>query len=232
MKLIKTLSIITLCSTAGLAQAQDRTAQHVGVGAGSVLGALVAGPVGLAVGATFGNFIGIDLIKQDQLETAESHVQQAETELASVQRQIAQKQRELAAIEAKFEQQNQQVIALKGLVQEVPMAMLFDTKSAELAQEYQPQLKALSNASQSFDDLQIHVLGHADSRGDTKTNQALSEARASVVSDELIQQGTPETAIQWVGYGEEKATGRNAKDRRVELRLDFGVPRSALFSSK
>lgn len=231
MNIFKSMTLATLLVSTPYVVAGDRLPQHIGVGSGALLGALAAGPVGLAIGATFGNFIGVEQIQREQLASTQSDLSSASQRLAEVEREIERKERALAKVQDQLDQQTTKVTALKGLVQAVPMAMLFETQSAELAEEYRTPIQALAKATQSFDDLQIRVQGHTDTRGDAQTNQALSEARAAVVSDELVQQGAAPSAIQWVGYGEEKATGRYAKDRRVELRLDFGVPRSALFSA-
>lgn len=206
------------------ALAQDRVPQHIGVGSGAVLGGLIAGPVGAAVGATFGNFLGLDKIQANQL---------AETETARdvATAQLEQRKAELATLNQQIERQQTRLAAMTALVEEVPMALLFETESAQLADQYVPMLEALAEASRVLPDLRIRLEGHADQRGPADANQALSEARAAVVSDELVQQGAPSVAVSWQGFGEQAAQGRNQIDRRVDLKLEFESEGQSLFSA-
>jgi len=71
--------------------------------------------------------------------------------------------------------------------------------------------------------LRIRVEGHADERGSTAYNLALSEKRAAVVRAYLVDLGVASTRIETVAYGEERplidGEGEPAwsKNRRGEL---------------
>lgn len=229
---MKALTLITLTSlVAATAQADERMPQHIGVSGGAALGALIAGPVGLAVGATIGNFAGLERIQSAKLAGTELALQNSQAQLSTLEMTIADKRQELAQLQAQLSQQTQQVTALKGLVQEIPLTVSFDSKSAELKSTYQSRLTAVANALQALPDAGVQLTGHADQRGDERPNQALSEARAAVVGTQLIEYGAPAPAIQWTGQGEALATGDHGWDRRVDLSFDFGIPRSTLFSA-
>lgn len=224
MKIIQTV-LLTGALSAGSVLADSRAPQHIGVGSGALLGGLIAGPVGLAVGATFGNFLGLDRMQAQELA-------QVQDQRATLQAQVNQRRQELAALERQIQSQQQTLVALKTLVQEVPMALLFDTQSAQLADQYVPTLQALADAARDLPELRILLEGHADQRGSAETNQALSEARAAVVGDELVNQGVPAVAVSWKGHGESAASGQNARDRRVQVTLQFPESESSLYSAK
>ncbi len=73
----------------------------------------------------------------------------------------------------------------------------------------------------------LEIDGHADSRGEAKINQVISDQRAEVVKAYLVKKGIAETRIVAKGFGESKpiesnetAAGR-AANRRVELKLIY-----------
>lgn len=103
---------------------------------------------------------------------------------------------------------------------------LFDTNKAELKPAGRMQLDELVNKLKSVSAIeQIDVVGHTDSRGSEKYNQALSERRADAVKAYLVEQGVAANKITSSGRGEtdpvasnETASGR-AMNRRVEIGL-------------
>lgn len=85
--------------------------------------------------------------------------------------------------------------------------------------------KLLANPS-----LRIRVEGHADERGSTVYNLALSEKRAAVVRRYLVDLGVANDRIETVAYGEERplvdAEGEEAwsKNRRGDLVVTGSTP--------
>ncbi len=71
----------------------------------------------------------------------------------------------------------------------------------------------------------VRIEGHADERGSTEYNLALSEKRAAAVLRFLSDLGVPARRLSTVAYGEEKPADTaltpeaHAKNRRAELRL-------------
>lgn len=78
--------------------------------------------------------------------------------------------------------------------------------------------------------LRIRVEGHADERGSTVYNLALSEKRAAVMRRYLVDLGVASSRIETVAYGEERplvdAEGEEAwaKNRRGDLVVTGSAP--------
>jgi outer membrane protein OmpA-like peptidoglycan-associated protein len=106
-----------------------------------------------------------------------------------------------------------------------PSVALFPRRSAELT----PQGKELieKNRENAREQLRrasyIEVVGHTDDVGDDDYNQELSEQRAKVVANYLIETGVPAYKISTVGAGEMMPIASNntpegrAENRRVEI---------------
>lgn len=86
----------------------------------------------------------------------------------------------------------------------------------------------LSNVKRAYDEkgsVSIDVVGHADTSGKTKYNQALSERRAAIVRKALVAAGIPADKIFALGKGEGDllvvtADGvREPSNRRAEIRF-------------
>lgn len=172
MKKLATALLVTSLSAPAAFADDTRWPQHIGVGGGALLGALAGGPVGLAIGATFGNFIGVDKIKTFELNQAEDQLAAVNRSIDLKQTQLTQLEQQLADREIELAQRDSQLVAMQGLVQAVPMALFFESKSAQLADRYVPTLKALADASRSLPDMKVELVGHADQRGDAVENQA------------------------------------------------------------
>jgi len=71
--------------------------------------------------------------------------------------------------------------------------------------------------------INFSVEGHTDSDGDENTNQKLSEDRAKVVMNKLIELGIAPARLKSKGFGESKPIADNntaegkAQNRRVEF---------------
>jgi outer membrane protein OmpA-like peptidoglycan-associated protein len=102
--------------------------------------------------------------------------------------------------------------------------VLFDFERARIKSAARPVLKAIVNLySQHPEWMQIRIEGHADSRGDEKFNQELSERRAEHVRDQLIELGIPAGIIESAGFGSTRPRDRRdeedayQRNRRVEF---------------
>jgi OOP family OmpA-OmpF porin len=89
----------------------------------------------------------------------------------------------------------------------------------------EPVLQAAANTLNLYPDVRIEVAGHTDSVGDADFNLQLSQQRAEVVRQLLIDFGVDEDRLTAVGYGETQPIQDNvtsvgrAANRRVELRI-------------
>ena len=106
----------------------------------------------------------------------------------------------------------------------------FDTDKYKIKKEYLPKLNEIINELKDSN-CTIFIVGHTDSKGSDKYNQALSELRAREVYQYMISQGIDKNRLDYIGYGEEQPLTTNstpegrAINRRVELLVskDFNV---------
>ncbi len=113
------------------------------------------------------------------------------------------------------EEAAQVVIELQGVY--------FDLDKATLKPESIAILDAAVKTMGAHGTLVVEVAGHTDSSASEAYNQNLSERRAKVVYDYLVDQGVAADRMTWKGYGELNPIAPNdteegrAKNRRTEL---------------
>ena len=99
----------------------------------------------------------------------------------------------------------------------------FDFDKASLKAESFAILDAAVSTLSTHGKIAVEVAGHTDSKGSESYNQGLSERRAAVVKDYLVNKGISADRLTSNGYGEsnpvaDNATeGGRAKNRRTEL---------------
>jgi peptidoglycan-associated lipoprotein len=104
----------------------------------------------------------------------------------------------------------------------------FEYDSNELTDDAQTKLRTKAAILRSNPGLQVRVDGHADERGSTEYNLALSQRRAETVRDFLAGYGIAATRISTIPYGEERprveGTGESvwAQNRRAEFSVTGG----------
>lgn len=105
------------------------------------------------------------------------------------------------------------------------VVLYFDTDTAELTRSAENTLTTLVSCYATSAD-PIRVDGHADERGTTDYNLALSYRRALVVQSFLTEHGVDKARLPVSSYGEERPAESGgteeawARNRRVELTLD------------
>lgn len=103
----------------------------------------------------------------------------------------------------------------------------FETAKATLLPESRTQLDELGLALRKHPELKVEVGGHTDSRASARYNQKLSQERADMVRQYLVENaGIDAASITAVGYGEsklmvdpEKNDEDRARNRRVEIKV-------------
>lgn len=201
------------------AQSDSKLPEHIGFGSGALLGASIAGPVGVVVGGTLGTLIGHDVVN-DRV------IARKNQELSGLHREIGEAREALAAVNAEQAKAEAELAAFRDLLSELSVAVHFETDSAMTAERYRDALEAVARASQQIDGLTVDLVGHTDPTGTAQYNQTLSEARARSVGQVLMTSGAPIAALRTQGLGEQEALadgacGFYALDRRVDLRLGF-----------
>ncbi|HTG56737.1 MAG TPA: OmpA family protein, partial [Niabella sp.] len=111
----------------------------------------------------------------------------------------------------------------EGIVVEFSSAVLFGFDQAALTTASKSTLDDLITILNKYPDTDVEIQGHTDNTGTEKYNQALSERRASVVSNYLADKGIGLQRLSTIGYGlrnpkysNDTPDGRS-KNRRVEF---------------
>lgn len=103
--------------------------------------------------------------------------------------------------------------------------ILFGFDSAELTAASKENITSLAKTLQKYEDTEILIQGHTDSKGSDSYNQTLSEKRAKSVSDQLKMLSVASSRISEVGYGESMPIADNTTEagrslnRRVEVAI-------------
>ncbi len=103
--------------------------------------------------------------------------------------------------------------------------LLFDFDSAALRNDAEQNLAEFAESMQDFEDTNILIVGHTDSKGDEDYNQKLSERRSTSAADHLIQRGIDDSRLMTTGKGESEPVASNEteegrqQNRRVEVAI-------------
>lgn len=199
-----------------------------GYGVGAVIGTLVGGPIGTLVGALGGTLVGEQVAVKHELgdknRQAHNTISGLKTDLASAQSENAQLKAQQADMANKVARLSRE---LKDgtLAGSFDMDVLFRTGSGKLEPRAREQLDALARTLKRFPQMQVHLAGYADRRGDAQRNLALSSSRAQAVKQALVDAGVPSGRIDLSYFGESRAKAKPgdidglALDRRVTIEL-------------
>lgn len=103
--------------------------------------------------------------------------------------------------------------------------LLFDFDSATLRDNAEENLAEFAESMEDFEDTNILIVGHTDSKGEEDYNQNLSERRSTSAADYLIQRGINDSRIMTTGKGESEPVASNEteegrqQNRRVEVAI-------------
>ncbi len=116
-------------------------------------------------------------------------------------------------------------VEVMATLNEYAKTILFDTGKSTFKKQAVEVLKAMTAIFKEYPQADFVIAGHTDSVGSDKSNQLLSEKRATAVRDYLISNGINADRLTTVGFGESKpvdtnntATGRQ-NNRRTEVTL-------------
>jgi OmpA-OmpF porin, OOP family len=103
--------------------------------------------------------------------------------------------------------------------------VFFDQSSYRLRPESFDQLDKLLRTLQTMPTLRIEIAGHTDNVGDRRLNQSLSEQRAKIIANYLIDKGIPEVRLRHNGYGGNRPAAPNdvEENKRKNRRVEFVV---------
>ncbi len=103
--------------------------------------------------------------------------------------------------------------------------VMFDSGSRNLSPGALARLDSVAGTINRYPDADLIVKGHTDSLGPEDANMRLSEDRAVMVKNQLVQKGVAGDRITTLGFGESQPLVTNAtpegraQNRRVELEL-------------
>ncbi len=107
----------------------------------------------------------------------------------------------------------------------VEQAVLFETASAVIADEFIPTLELGVAVMVLNPQVQMVVEGHTDSVGSDEDNLVLSQRRAEAVVDYLVSRGVDRARLQALGLGESEPVASNdtADGRQINRRIEVNL---------
>ncbi|MBN7811598.1 OmpA family protein [Algoriphagus sp. H41] len=174
----------------------------IGGSAGGVLGGVIAGKENTVTGVLIGSAIG---------GTAGAIIGN------EMDKQAAELRKDLEG--AKVERVGE------GIKITFDSGLLFGFDQASLTSTSQANLQDLATTLKKYEDTNILIEGHTDSKGTEEYNQELSQQRANSVSSYLAGLGVAPGRISDVGYGESMPVASNdtesgrSSNRRVEVAI-------------
>jgi outer membrane protein OmpA-like peptidoglycan-associated protein len=179
--------------TTSYAEAEVNPARKASVFFGSAIaGAVIAGPIGMAVATTSSMWLDKRLEKASEFER---ELDRTEAKLSAASQEIGDLHYRLAVAEDTSKQYAQ--IALNQL----QLEMLYKTGKSELTDSAKHRLDLLSDYMNKQEKVAIRLDGYADPRGDADYNLQLSAQRVDSVAQHLISTGLNENRISKFSHG-------------------------------
>jgi outer membrane protein OmpA-like peptidoglycan-associated protein len=101
--------------------------------------------------------------------------------------------------------------------------VLFELDSAEIGEAGRTDLAGMAEFLRTHPDTIARIIGHADDRGEVRSNERLAEARAAAVRSFLISQQIPEQRLESVSGGpadpavDKRTSAGRDSNRRVQV---------------
>ncbi len=220
------LSIATVPAVAADGASKE---ESTGVGIGAVIGGVAGGPLGAIAGAALGAKIGDEFFQRNE------EVDSLSASLGGSKEKVAGLERDIRALQSDVRTRDDELQRVRELARPellalltagIEMDLLFRTDEDVLSDGTGSKLKQLAASLTANPDVQIHLDGYADERGDEIYNQKLSARRVEHVRDTLVSAGILAARISIDAHGESPAAEQNidsfALERRVSLTLYIG----------
>lgn len=223
-RIVITGLIACLAGTPAFAANKASKQETIGVGMGATVGALAGGPVGLIVGAAIGAKLG------DEFHQKETEVVRLDSSLKSSQSRVAELERNVDSLNAGIDRLNADLTRLQAsarpqllrlLTAGIEMDLLFRTGEHVLPESTREKLGELADILAAMPDVQLHLDGFADERGDSEYNRNLSVQRAEFVRQVLEEHGISAERIGLTAHGESPAADDSADSYALERRVSL-----------
>ena len=237
--------------------AESNESTYWGLGIGSVLGGIIAGPPGIAIGASLGGAFGWGQDQHEALEEAQEQLHEQANLVTSSSNDLNTEMEKLRATRAKLgelkrrhhhqtEKLNDLQAELASKVQTLEQSDLSNLLSAYTQEIYfekgqarvpsyvSDRISSMAEFLQRYPHLQITLTGFSDQSGPAIFNQELSQARAQGVKDALLAQGISAERIVIKSVGESMAhvaegdEGNAILDRRVAIEFGQDSPQEII----
>ncbi len=200
---------------------KDDSEAVIGMGAGAVAGALIAGPAGAAIGGVLGVFIG--KIEGSKIEIAEQQQQLDNNKKKIIA--LQHKTKNYHQLRGENERLNDQIaqLELQRLNNMMAMTVQFKTASSDIEPHFKSQLVELAKLLKANPTVDVDLNGFADQRGDEAANLELSKRRVASVTRFLMDQGVSHRRLTTHAFGEAKSVAQTSSfendffDRRVTV---------------
>ncbi len=207
---------------------------YPGMGVGAASGAVIAGPVGLLVGGLIGAIAGANNEVATMPETtaalSENTVQKSTAAPATTKQiapdnnvQLAQLGELATVVETPIESQKEALLDIFS--SNLSLDIYFRSGSTKIESFYPARLAAIAELMDTMNQLEIHLDGYADRRGDKTKNIELASQRIEKVRAQLISAGVDENRIISKAFGETKMVSSPGDleaytfDRKVVIRF-------------
>ena len=224
----------------------SETYMYPGMGVGAATGTLIAGPVGLVVGGIIGALIGSNQeVSSDTAGDTQDHslasttqdevivtddiaLSAANTESTDPTAENSIQLAQLGPVNSVItdDENTPHEELMNILVTDLSLDVYFRSGSTDIEKFYPARLAAIADLVNTMGDLELHLDGYTDRRGNKEQNIALANERIQKVREQLISAGVDENRIVSKAFGEAKikSSAGNLEaytfDRRVVIRFE------------
>ena len=225
----------------------SETYLYPGMGVGAATGTIIAGPVGLVIGGIIGALVGSnqEVSSDDTASDTQEHslasktqdevivsdnisLSPASTESAAPTNENSIQLAQLGPVSPVItdNENTAREELMNILVTDLSLDVYFRSGSTDIEKFYPARLSAIADLVNTMGDLELHLDGYTDRRGNRQQNMALANERIQKVREQLVSAGVDENRIVSKAFGEAKmkSSAGNLEaytfDRRVVIRFE------------